>query len=51
MGIGDYVGWPRALNGIGDGKVLFGEGEKAPLSQWVQDCLAGTSTQPAPCGH
>ena len=27
MGIGDYVGWPRALNGIGDGKVLFGEGE------------------------
>ena len=48
MGLRDYIGWPRALNGIGDGKVLFGEGEKAPTSQWIQDGLAGTSTQPAP---
>ena len=47
MPISDYIGWPRARNGIGDGKVLVGEGEKPPTAQWIQDCLAGTSAQPA----
>lgn len=47
MPISDYIGWPRALNGVGDDKVLFGAGEKPPFKQIVQDCLAGTSTQPA----
>ena len=36
-------GWPRALNGIGDGKVLFGDGEKPPVKQFIQDALAGTT--------
>jgi hypothetical protein len=51
MPISDYIGWPGALNGIGDGKVLFGKGEKPDCRQVIQDCLAGTSTQPAPCFH
>ena len=35
--------WPAAHNGIGDGKVLFGEGERPDKAQFIQDALAGTS--------
>jgi hypothetical protein len=43
MPLSDFVGWPKAYNGVGDGKVLFGEGEKPPRAQYIQDALAGTS--------
>ena len=43
MGITDYIGWPAARNGIGDGMYLTGDGPKPAKEQWIQDALAGTS--------
>jgi hypothetical protein len=43
MPLSDFFGWPAAHNGIGDGKVLFGAGERPDKAQFIQDALAGTS--------
>jgi len=43
MGLSNFIGWPRALNGIGDDMHLTGDGPKPVKEQWIQDALAGTS--------
>ena len=46
-------GWPKALNGIGDGMYLCPkDGQDGPPSkaQFIQDALAGTTVAMILCG-